>query len=92
MDDCKNIHNYQLKKVFTINWKIFKKKFALQIMFINENKSIASELAALARQINPDEVQINTPLRECPSKPLSKEEISDIMKHFKGLNAISVYD
>ena len=61
-------------------------------MFINENKSIASELAALARQINPDEVQINTPLRECPSKPLSKEEISDIMKHFKGLNAISVYD
>ena len=70
----------------------FKKKFALQIMFINENKFKASELAALSRQINPDEIQINTPLRECPSKPLSGKEINDIMKHFKGMNVISVYD
>ena len=70
---------------------IFKGKFALQIMFMNENKNYAKEIADLAREINPDEVQINTPLRPCEVSPLSKKEIKEIEKDFTGLNIITVY-
>jgi len=69
----------------------FDGKFALQIMFIDENKDYADEIAKIAREINPDEVQINTPLRPCPVKPLPKEELDEIVKKFSGLNVISVY-
>ena len=66
-------------------------KFALQIMFMHHNKDYADELAALAHEINPDEVQINTPLRPCQVAPLSKAELTDIEKAFKGLPTINVY-
>ena len=69
----------------------FHGKFALQIMFMNENKNYAHELADLAKEIKPDEVQINTPLRLCKVKPLPKEELDEIEKAFTGLNTISVY-
>lgn len=71
--------------------KNFKGKFCLQIMFINENKELAEELANLAREIKPDEVQINTPLRPCSVKPLQVEELDKIEEKFTGLNKISVY-
>ncbi|RLI64924.1 MAG: radical SAM protein [Candidatus Asgardarchaeum californiense] len=70
----------------------FTGKFALQMMFIKENKDYASDLAELAREINPDEVQINTPLRPCPVQPLSKTELERIEKEFTGLNTLSVYN
>jgi len=70
----------------------FSGKFALQIMFMKENKEYAYELAELAREINPDEVQINTPLRPCPVKPLTKTELDEIEKIFTGLNTLSVYN
>lgn len=69
----------------------FRGKFALQIMFMEENKDYAKELAALARDIQPDEVQINTPLRPCKVKPLSQKELDEIEKAFIGLNTLSVY-
>jgi len=72
--------------------KDFRGKFALQIMFMKENKDYAHEIAELAREIQPDEVQINTPLRPCNVKPLSKEELDKIEKEFTGLNTISVYN
>jgi len=67
-------------------------KLALQIMFVKENMSYAEEIAKITHQINPDEVQINTPLRPCKVKPLSKEDINFIKKEFEGLNTLSVYD
>jgi len=72
--------------------KEFNGKFALQMMFIDKNKNYASEMANLAREIEPDEVQIDTPLRPCPIKPLTQKEIAKIKLKFKGLNAISVYE
>ncbi|MFW6121165.1 MAG: radical SAM protein [Petrotogales bacterium] len=71
--------------------KKFKGKFALQIMFIKENKNYVHELAKLAKDIKPDEVQINTPLRPSKVKPLPKEELDEIEKCFVGLNTLSVY-
>lgn len=71
--------------------KDFNGKFALQIMFMNENKNYASELAELAQEIKPDEVQINTPLRPCNIRPLPKNKLDEIEKKFTGLKTLSVY-
>jgi wyosine [tRNA(Phe)-imidazoG37] synthetase (radical SAM superfamily) len=68
------------------------KKFSLQIMFIEENKDYAEEMASLAREIKADEVQINTPLRPCNVKPLGKEELKKIKEKFSKVKAISVYE
>ncbi|MBL7157602.1 MAG: radical SAM protein [Candidatus Omnitrophica bacterium] len=75
----------------------YKKKLALQIMFIKANKDYAEEIADLAARIAPDEIQINTPLRPSDIKALSKKEIQKIKKQFaarcgKKINIISVYD
>jgi wyosine [tRNA(Phe)-imidazoG37] synthetase (radical SAM superfamily) len=72
--------------------KDFKGRLALQVMFIRENAREAEEIARLAHDIYPDEVQINTPLRPCGIDPLGEEELSEIKLCFKGLNAISVYE
>ncbi|MCK4917333.1 MAG: radical SAM protein [Candidatus Omnitrophica bacterium] len=69
----------------------YKGELALQIMFIEENKAFVSKIAEIAREINPDQVQINTPLRSCGVKPLSESELNDIESHFEGLNVVSVY-
>jgi len=66
-------------------------KLALQIMFVKENEKEAEEIAQLAREIGADEIQLNTPLRPCAVKPLSKRKMKEIEKYFKGLNVISVY-
>jgi len=68
-------------------------KFALQIMFINRNKGYAQEIARLAEDFEPDEIQINTPLRPCAVKPLSKEEIQEIKRYFSdSKKVITVYE
>jgi len=72
--------------------KQFNGKLALQIMFINKNKGYAYELAKLSKELKPDEIQVNTPLRPSLVKPLNKKEIDKIKENFKGLNAISVYE
>ncbi|MCK4462773.1 MAG: radical SAM protein [Candidatus Omnitrophica bacterium] len=72
--------------------KIYKKKLALQVMFMEENKDEAQKIAELAANINPDEVQINTPLRPSRRGPLSKSKIAKIKEYFKNFNVVSVYD
>ncbi|MDP8233811.1 MAG: radical SAM protein [Candidatus Saelkia tenebricola] len=71
---------------------IYKGKLALQIMFMPENKKCAQDIARIVKEINPDEVQINTPLRPCGVEPLSMVELDEIKGYFKNLNSISVYD
>lgn len=71
----------------------YKGKLALQVMFIEANKDYALEIAALARQISPDEVQIDTPLRPSRVKPLSRENIASIREKFNNLRSvITVYE
>jgi len=76
--------------------QVFKKNFngklALQVMLVEENKNKVQEIAMLARKIGPDEVQLNTPLRPCATKPLTRSALDDIKKAFDGLYALSVYD
>jgi wyosine [tRNA(Phe)-imidazoG37] synthetase (radical SAM superfamily) len=71
----------------------FSGKLALQIMFIAANKDHASEMARIAEQLSPDEVQLNTPLRPCAVKPLPPEDISAIRRaFFMFRNVVAVYE
>lgn len=71
--------------------KEFKGKLALQMMFIDLNKGYADEMADIAKEIKADEIQINTPLRYSPIKPLNENEIEKVERSFLHLNAITVY-
>lgn len=71
----------------------YKGKLALQMMFIEANRSHASEMAKLARELLPDEVQLNTPLRPCAVRPLTPEEITAIRQEFSGVKGVvTVYE
>jgi wyosine [tRNA(Phe)-imidazoG37] synthetase (radical SAM superfamily) len=63
----------------------YKGKLALQMMFIKQNRRWAAQMARLAAELSPDEVQINTPLRECSVDPLPPEDMAAIKDEFKGL-------
>ncbi len=66
-------------------------KLALQMMFIEANQNKAEEMAEIARGLQPDEVQLNTPLRPCPVPPLSPTDMKEIEAAFDGLNVVNVY-
>ena len=70
----------------------YKGKLALQIMFVEENKIYAKDLFRIAKEIDPDEVQINTPLRPCAVQPLPREEMCAIKNYFEGMNVSTVYE
>jgi len=73
--------------------KEYEGKLALQMMFIEANKGYASQMARIAEQLSPDEVQLNTPLRPCAVLPLSPEDISSIRQAFSKLrNVMTVYE
>jgi len=71
----------------------YRSKLVLQMMFVEVNKGYAPEMARIAEELSPDEVQINTPLRPCPVKPLMPEEITAIRREFAGLRGVvTVYE
>ena len=87
--------NYSLEEVvYAI--ELFEAEYrgvlALEMMFVKANKGLAAEMAAIAREIAPDEVQINTPLRPCAVAPLTANEIAAIREEFAGLPVRSVYE
>ena len=69
----------------------FKGKLALQLMFIQENKEYAAQMADIARDIGADEVQINTPLRP-GGNPLGEKDLIAIKNYFTGMPAMTVYE
>ena len=88
--------NISLKEIIE-SIKIFKNSYSgklnIQIMFMNNNITYAKDIANIVSKIDPYEVQINTPLRPCSIKPLTKQKLTRIEKEFKdrNLNTISVY-
>ncbi len=55
----------------------------LQIMFVQENKNEAEEIAKVALAISPNLIEVNTPLRKCLVSPLSPDELKSIENVFK---------
>jgi wyosine [tRNA(Phe)-imidazoG37] synthetase (radical SAM superfamily) len=69
----------------------FQGKLALQMMFVEANRDRAEEMAEIARDLSPDEVQLNTPLRPSPVPPLSPVGMDEIEAAFAGLPILNVY-
>ena len=72
--------------------KMFKGRLSLQVMFFKENIKFVDEIANIVKQIGPDEVQINTPLRKCDVEPLSDEDLNDLKCFFDGVKTITAYE
>lgn len=70
----------------------FEGKFAIEAMFVPQNLDYSEKMAKIIKSIAPDEVQINTPLRNCPVSPLTPTELGRVEKKFEGLKFRSVYD
>jgi wyosine [tRNA(Phe)-imidazoG37] synthetase (radical SAM superfamily) len=70
----------------------FNGKLALQIMFVDENRSLAPVIANIVESINADEIQINTPLRPSGAVPLEEKEILKIKTFFHGKQIKTVYE
>lgn len=87
--------NLTIKKI-VLAIKSFKKsyrgKLILQIMLTKDNIVYVKDIAKIAKTIKPDAVHLNTPIRPCGIKPVSKKEIDKIAHFFKGLRVVSVYD
>jgi wyosine [tRNA(Phe)-imidazoG37] synthetase (radical SAM superfamily) len=69
----------------------FQAKLALQMMFVEANRNHAEELAKIACDLSPDEIQLNTPLRPSPVPPLSPAEMDEIEGAFADLPVRNVY-
>jgi len=68
-------------------------KLALQMMFVEANKDSAVDMAKLAAELAPDEVQLNTPLRPCAVSPLPLEDMVRIRQEFSSVdNVTMVYE
>jgi len=67
--------------------------FALEVMLMPQNKDSAGDIARLAAEIGPDEVQVNTPRRGDKIEVLTPEEIEKVEEKFtgRGLPTRSVY-
>jgi wyosine [tRNA(Phe)-imidazoG37] synthetase (radical SAM superfamily) len=63
----------------------YKGRLALQIMFTSLNEKRAGHIAQLAKEIRPDEIEINTPLRPCGAEPLSETILGGIEDQFRGI-------
>jgi len=70
----------------------FDGKYALQMMFIKQNKSYSKQMREIAKEIQPDEVQIDIPFRPCKVPKLNPSELKKVTEAFKGMNAISYYE
>ena len=71
----------------------FKGKLMIDVMLTDLNRGYGNGLQFNVRCGIPDQVHLNTPLRQSSMRPLRKEEVEDVRKNwFWNLKAITVYD
>jgi wyosine [tRNA(Phe)-imidazoG37] synthetase (radical SAM superfamily) len=63
----------------------------LQMMFLRSNVHLANDMAALARSIGADEIQLNTPLQPALGGPISIHTMQEVERAFAGLPTTCVY-
>lgn len=71
---------------------IYPGRLVVQIMLIQANRAAALRLADLTRSLDPDEVQLNTPLQPALGGPLSAAEMEAAAQAFAGLPVRCLYD
>ena len=67
-------------------------KMALQVMVLEQNIAHMGAIADLARDIMPEEVQLNTPLRPSGAKPVGPSRMEWAKRLFEGLTVVTVFD
>lgn len=72
--------------------RTYRGKTALQVMLVEENIDKIQAIAQLAREIEPEEVQLNTPLRPSGSKPIDRSRMEWAKRFFKGMTVVTVFD
>jgi wyosine [tRNA(Phe)-imidazoG37] synthetase (radical SAM superfamily) len=70
----------------------YKGELCLQIMFLQSNINEAKQFVLLAKEINPDLIELNTPLRKSQEKPITPKQMEEIKKLFYEFNVRCVYD
>jgi len=71
----------------------FKGKLVIDVMLTDLNRGYGNALQFNVRCAVPDQVQLNTPLRQSCMRPLRQEEVEDVRKNwFWNFKTISVYD
>ncbi len=58
-------------------------RLALQVMFVMSNRAQATAIATWACDVKPDEIEVNTPLRDSAVRPLPPGTIADITETFR---------
>ena len=71
--------------------KEFGGEFAVEVMVTPHNLEACGGIAEVLRAIGPDEVQVNTPLRPSPVRPLRREELERVLGSFEGMRVRWVY-
>ncbi|MBN1936868.1 MAG: radical SAM protein [Anaerolineae bacterium] len=66
-------------------------RLVLQMMFVQANRHVVPQMAALARSLDPDEVQLDTPLQPAIGGPVSAAQMAEIEHVFAGLPARCIY-
>jgi wyosine [tRNA(Phe)-imidazoG37] synthetase (radical SAM superfamily) len=67
-------------------------RLILQMMFLRSNAHLAAQMASLARPLQADEIQLNTPLQPALGEPLSATEMREVGQAFAGLPTTCIYD
>ncbi len=66
--------------------------FAIEVMFVQQNKDSAEDIAELVKDMAADEVQLNTPLRPSIVEPLDESKLKKFEKYFQPLETKNVYE
>ena len=89
---CCNIKLNNIIKGITEFRKIYTGLFTIQVMVIKENIQEIEKIASICRDLDPDIVYLNTPLRDSPVKPLTEKEFSEVIVTFKDIPYSSVFE
>ena len=66
-------------------------RLILQMMFLHSNVHLAPQMAELARSLEPDEIQLNTPLQPALAGHISAIQMNQVSEAFAGLETSCVY-
>lgn len=69
----------------------FAGRLVLQMMFVQANLHAAAGMAQIARSLEPDQVQLCTPLQPALGGPISAEQMRGVETAFAGLEVKSIY-
>ena len=72
--------------------KSYQGKLAIRVMFVEDNLRYVKRIVDLVEEINPQEIQLDTPLRPSITKPLNEKIIEEIKKYFSHRTVVSVYE